>query len=340
MDMDFGGNLGSPEGLQGSVRRIPTLASSQYGTIDTPITFTADFEVEVEFATTDTGLQQLVDGSVATLCRISMNAGVFTMFVGNGASWIVLVAGTNTFNDGKIHKVRLNKSGNDYALYVDDLLEASVTTATSVTPEIAKIGAQFDNVNLFNGEILSTKFTDQSGAEDVVTNFVFDSGSTTDQPSRGGGNNVSLTNFATTDWNRYTQQRNILHDAGVIAEGWLGDSLVVNGGFDADSDWAKGAGWTISGGTANIAVGAQSNISQSVYVVGLKYMVKVTLLDYTAGELVIFIGSGRNFPGFVANEAVTVVGQCIGSTTMFLQSLINSDFSLDNVSAQRLLEVA
>ena len=31
----------------------------------------------------------------------------------------------------------------------------------------------------------------------------------------------------------------------------LGSELVTNGGFDTDSDWIKGTGWTISGGTAN-----------------------------------------------------------------------------------------
>lgn len=30
-------------------------------------------------------------------------------------------------------------------------------------------------------------------------------------------------------------------------------NLVTNGGFDTDTDWIKGTGWTISGGTANAA---------------------------------------------------------------------------------------
>ena len=40
----YGGVIGT--------RLIPTFAGSQYGTIDTPITFTGDFEVEIEMAST------------------------------------------------------------------------------------------------------------------------------------------------------------------------------------------------------------------------------------------------------------------------------------------------
>ena len=33
-----------------------------------------------------------------------------------------------------------------------------------------------------------------------------------------------------------------------------GDELVTNGGFDADSDWTKGGGWSISGGRGSFLV--------------------------------------------------------------------------------------
>jgi hypothetical protein len=38
--------------------------------------------------------------------------------------------------------------------------------------------------------------------------------------------------------------------------------IVTNGGFSTDTAWTKGAGWTISGGTANKSAGAASLISQ------------------------------------------------------------------------------
>ena len=46
-----------------------------------------------------------------------------------------------------------------------------------------------------------------------------------------------------------------------------GSELVTNGSFDADSDWTKQSGWTISGGTANCDgtndVAIYQNISSS-----------------------------------------------------------------------------
>jgi len=43
----------------------------------------------------------------------------------------------------------------------------------------------------------------------------------------------------------------------------LGSELLTNGGFDADTDWTKAAGWTIGGGTANHA-GSSDIIQPSV----------------------------------------------------------------------------
>lgn len=61
----------------------------------------------------------------------------------------------------------------------------------------------------------------------------------------------------------------------------LGDELVTNGGFDTDSDWTKGSGSTISGGSLNI-VGAtyNANTRQSISLTsGKKYKISI---DYTA----------------------------------------------------------
>jgi len=40
-------------------------------------------------------------------------------------------------------------------------------------------------------------------------------------------------------------------------------NLVVNGDFATDSDWVKGTGWTISGGSANANVGNDVRLYQS-----------------------------------------------------------------------------
>ncbi len=48
----------------------------------------------------------------------------------------------------------------------------------------------------------------------------------------------------------------------------LGAELVTNGGFDSDTAWAKGSGWSISGGKAvRVAAGGGSTINQSAALV-------------------------------------------------------------------------
>ena len=60
-----------------------------------------------------------------------------------------------------------------------------------------------------------------------------------------------------------------------------GSELVTNGDFDTDSDWNKGANWTISGGTANRTANATSNISQVISgISGKKIQVVFTVSNY------------------------------------------------------------
>jgi len=46
---------------------------------------------------------------------------------------------------------------------------------------------------------------------------------------------------------------------GVLPTPTEGSELVTNGNFATDSDWTKGTGWTISGGSANFDSSGQSD---------------------------------------------------------------------------------
>ena len=62
--------------------------------------------------------------------------------------------------------------------------------------------------------------------------------------------------------------------------------LVTNGGFDADSDWTKEAGWSISGGTA-AALNATGNIYQIIdgLTIGQTYKISINVLAVTSGSV-------------------------------------------------------
>jgi hypothetical protein len=50
--------------------------------------------------------------------------------------------------------------------------------------------------------------------------------------------------------------------------GYYGSELITNGNFETDSDWNKGAGWSINNGKANaISVGSGISLSQSSSIV-------------------------------------------------------------------------
>jgi len=77
--------------------------------------------------------------------------------------------------------------------------------------------------------------------------------------------------------------------------------LVTNGGFDTDTAWSKGAGWTISGGTA-VATGVVSfaDIQQNLPAVelGRTYIISFSV-SVTSGSVQVFLGSSGSGPGAV-----------------------------------------
>jgi len=72
-----------------------------------------------------------------------------------------------------------------------------------------------------------------------------------------------------------------------------GNELVTNGTFDADSDWIKGTGWSISGGVASCdgsQVASTDLYQNNVVEFTKKYKIQVTVSGYSAGNLKVLIG--------------------------------------------------
>jgi len=119
----------------------------------------------------------------------------------------------------------------------------------------------------------------------------------------------------------------------------LGADLVTNGSFATDTDWNKGTGWTISGGTANCD-GSQSgltHLSQSMMTAGNDYIVKFTISNYSAGNILVqYGGSGDYSQYYTANGTYSFIGTSIGNAFLYFYG--NADFigSIDNVSVQKL----
>lgn len=88
-------------------------------------------------------------------------------------------------------------------------------------------------------------------------------------------------------------------------EDWRGSAtnLFANPGFDADTDWTKEAGWTISGGVASVnASGAARSIYQNVSPGLVKYVwVEITISNYVSGSLRVISGNTLSSEAMSAN---------------------------------------
>jgi hypothetical protein len=116
--------------------------------------------------------------------------------------------------------------------------------------------------------------------------------------------------------------------------------LVTNGGFDTDSDWSKGTGWSISGGTANaLSVGSAVSITQNgVVEIGKKYKITYTISNYVEGGVYFRAGSSANGAIRQENGTFTEIITQSGNTTFYFTAYSGSTtLSIDNVSVKEYL---
>jgi len=111
-------------------------------------------------------------------------------------------------------------------------------------------------------------------------------------------------------------------------------NLVTNGGFDTDTDWTKGTGWTIGSGVATHAAGSQSGLYQpitatlagSVYLLSFGY-------THTGGSATKVFFSGVDLGDFGTSGDKEVSFVDVGtSENLTFQAQGDATCSLDNVS--------
>ena len=121
----------------------------------------------------------------------------------------------------------------------------------------------------------------------------------------------------------------------------LGPELVVNGTFATDSDWIKLNGATISGGVATLfnAVSNPAITQTRNFTLGRTYSVSLTwtgtisagLGAYGSGDMrFITNGTVGSFTGYVTISAGT-------GATMWVQAIVNSTATVDNISIKEVL---
>ena len=120
-----------------------------------------------------------------------------------------------------------------------------------------------------------------------------------------------------------------------------GVELVVNGGFDTDSDWTKGVGWTIANGVASCdgTQTAISNMSQALNIsLGDGYIIIYTISGYTSGSIKAYAGFGAVGTTLSSDGQYSQFLIADGNTTLYIQASIDFIGSLDNISVQKVIQ--
>jgi hypothetical protein len=126
-----------------------------------------------------------------------------------------------------------------------------------------------------------------------------------------------------------------IRDLGVVS----GTELVTNGTFQADSDWTKGTGWTISGGTAS-SDGSQSGSSDLYQDAGLalnydSYTVTFTVSGRSAGSVRAVVGGSAGGTWRSADGTYTEQITVINGPNFYMQCDSSFVGSIDNVSVTK-----
>ena len=114
------------------------------------------------------------------------------------------------------------------------------------------------------------------------------------------------------------------------------DNLITNGTFDADTDWTKGTGWSISGGVASInnTSGSNSNLSQVLSGVnGKTYAVTVTVSNRSGGATLYVYWGNSALANMGSNGTYTFyVTLALGTNTLYITANNGVVADIDNIS--------
>ena len=118
----------------------------------------------------------------------------------------------------------------------------------------------------------------------------------------------------------------------------LGSELVVNGDFATDSDWTKGAGWSISNGAATKSGTDLSYLTQSslISVAGKTYRVKASITNVTTGNIRIDNFTSGNTYTSDTEIDVTFTATSVGAFRFL--GWAGFDGSIDNVSVKQAID--
>jgi len=145
------------------------------------------------------------------------------------------------------------------------------------------------------------------------------------------GQDGTIINGNAADWGLFDKQ----------ADGdWLGQELVVNGGFDSDSGWSTSPNWSISGGVA-FADGVGFGLVYQILIRPEIYRLSGSLASGTSGDAEFYDGTAYSFKvGDVGWFSVDIENQDPSYSYIACRAMAGAAPILDNVSVKEVLKNA
>lgn len=229
-------------------------------------------------------------------------------------------------DDGEWHHWVVYSDTNDITnskLYCDGVLQTVNSTTTSgntfaYSESLTIGGTKASGGNYFTGNIDEFAVYDRELTQAEITRMY----NTFYSPNRVANGNFS-------------QIGNEEVENGNFSE--VGAEEVVNGDFATDSDWTKGTGITISGGSANFTGNANTFLTQSEVVSsGKTYKATFTVSNYVSGAIDINLGGSTRQGNISANGSYVFYITVPSGNILYFQEDFSNGFvgSIDNASVK------
>ena len=304
--------------------------STDYATIPT-VTLSGDFAIEFDVLVSDFG------GVRAFLGDVLSTATSYVAITENTGHPLIKIGGVTqtyealTFALNEMNKIKITRIGGVSKVTLNGVSQSK--SASPIPDSFSQLfgtgGARF----LMKGILSNLKIYDNGT---LVRHYPMnDNGNTL--IDLAGGQNGTIINGNADDWGLFDE----------TADGdWLGQELVVNGGFNDDSGWTLGGGWTINDGAVHrdgneVASGIYQ---EGVFEINKTYKIKTSLYNFSnpVGRLVIFAGQGtQNLIAASENTEIDIIRTTTSAAArLWLVGFNGLIADVDNVSVKEVLKNA
>lgn len=303
-----------------------------YATIQTPIIEAGAFSHTYRCQLPASGAYIVADNTPITgVSGFSIHSGGGLYISGSSIVWEnnIFTAVTAALGDGMFHEFGLRRdTSNNLTLSFDGVdLDTVVSGAVFTFNSIGSKNGTPTSIPFFDGYMLGVDFGNGNAWE-------LSTATGNSEQAASGSNLLTFVNLPEALRSEFTL------DDSVQPNRWVGDELVVNGGFDSATGWSTGPGWQVSGGASVYTeVGGNRLMYREVE---LSEIMRVTV-DITSITGAIDVYNSGTYVQLANSTGVTSIDLPISNTSyayLTVKAVLGSNIIVNSLSARQLIEVA